>query len=81
MDGLTIFTERFPLHEFTLRRLHGSDPEFRALCADYVTARSALGRWKAYEARAAEYRKIIRELEDEALEYIEGRHPKQVEGG
>jgi hypothetical protein len=78
MDGLTIFTERFPLHEFTLRRLHGCDLEFRVLCDDYQAAVSACARWKEHKVRAAEYRKIIHELEDEALEYIEGRHPAQV---
>jgi hypothetical protein len=78
MDGLAIFGKRFPLHEFTLRRLHGSDQGFRSLCADYETAAAALARWKTDDTRAEEYRKIIRELEDEALEYIEGRHPTQV---
>jgi hypothetical protein len=78
MDGLIVFLTRFPLHEFTLRRLHSSDPDFRSLCADYQAATSALARWKEHENRAEEYRKIILELEDEALEYIEGRHPAQV---
>lgn len=64
---------RFPDHEFLVRRLHASDPEFRAVCSDYDLARQALRHWEAIEsgsARAEEYRRWVQELEDEILMVI-----------
>jgi len=66
---------RFPAHEFAVRRHFASDPEFREVCEHYATATRALERWTADEDKAAEWREIVNELEDEVLEYLEKQPP------
>jgi hypothetical protein len=64
---------RFPAHEFLLRRLHASDPEFRVVCEDYELALRALRHWETImpdSERAEEYRRWVRELEDEIHQVI-----------
>jgi hypothetical protein len=78
MDDLAAVMKRFPEHEFLLRRLYASDDEFKALCEDYLLATSAVSRWKDDRARAGHYHQLVNELEDEILEFIEGRHPHQI---
>ncbi len=85
MSGLAAIVEKYPKHEFTARRLHAFEPEFKALCDDFTVAMSTFRRWSEDQERAEQYRQMIceleqmiRELEDEALEYLEGRHPHQI---
>ncbi len=74
MTDLAPVIDRFPALEFTVRRLCVSQEDFRRLCEDYSIARCALGRWKADEAKAEDYRRLVRELEEEILEYIKSQH-------
>ena len=67
MSELASVIRRFSDHEFMLRRLHATDPEFKILCEDYATAINALDHWKENASRAEEYRQIIAELEEEIL--------------
>jgi len=48
------------------------------LCEDYALAARALHRWKDDPVRTRQYSQVISELDDEILEYIEGRHPQQL---
>lgn len=73
MKGLASVTKRFPMHELVIRRLHASDPDFRETCEGHATACCALERWKADRERADEYRTLIAEIEEEIIEYVEGR--------
>jgi len=64
---------RFPAHEFLLRRLHASSPEFRVVCGDYELALGALRHWETIgpdSERAEEYRRWVSDLEDEILRVI-----------
>jgi hypothetical protein len=62
---------RFPRHEFAIRRLFVRDPEFRSVCDDYGEVQRALEHWQAaarpVPERVAEYRRMLAELEAEAL--------------
>jgi len=71
MTDLALVVHRFTEYELAVRRCWASDLEFRAVCEDYATATCAVERWKTDEAKAAHYRKIIEELEDEIQEYLE----------
>ena len=64
---------RFPQYASKIRRLRARDPDFRAICDDYNDARSALKHWEAagQAERAAEYREILKELEEEVLAILE----------
>ncbi len=77
-DELAALIKRFPAHEFQVRRLHASNREFKALCEDHALAADAAKKWKDDEVRFAQYLRLVSELEDEVLEFIEGRHPDQI---
>ena len=70
---------RFPQYASKIRRLRARDPDFRSICDDYDDARRALKHWEAAgqaaPERAAEYREILKELEDEVLAIL-----KSVQG-
>jgi hypothetical protein len=70
MEEVTLLIRRFPAHEFAVRRLYASDPEFKEVCEHYATATSALECWKTDEDKAAEWGEMIKELEDEVLEFL-----------
>ena len=78
MEGPTAVIETFPEHEFAVRRIFASDDEFRTLCEDYSLATTAFVRWKENQEKADQYRQVISELKEEILEFIEGRHPRQL---
>jgi hypothetical protein len=69
-----LLVSRFPRHEFAIRRLYVRDPEFRAVCDDYDQVRRALEHWQASDrgvpGRVAEYRRMLEELEAEALTFL-----------
>jgi hypothetical protein len=75
-----LLVSRFPGHEFTIRRLYGRDPGFRAVCDDYGEVRRALEHWQAADRpvpeRVAEYRRMLGELEAEALGMLEASGSK-----
>jgi outer membrane protein assembly factor BamD (BamD/ComL family) len=68
IDGLV---RQLPRHEFAIRRLYASDPEFRAVCCDYCEVRRALEYWQVTDRsmpeRVEEYRRMLDELEAEVL--------------
>lgn len=71
MPSIDLLASRFPRQELPIRRLCVRDPEFRAVCDDYAEVRRALEHWQAaaqpVPARVAEYRRMLEELEAEAL--------------
>jgi len=75
MNDVAMVISRFPAHEFAARRCYASDADFRELCENYATTWSALKRWKSDGGKAAEYRQLVRELEDEILAYLEQQRP------
>lgn len=75
MNDVVMVISRFPTHEFAARRCYASDVDFREMCENYATTRSALDRWKSDGGKAAEYRQLMRELEDEILAYLEQLRP------
>lgn len=79
MKDVALVIGRFPAHEFAVRRLYVSDPEFREACEHYATAARALERWTANEDKAAEWREMVNELEDEVLEFLEKQPPARGE--
>jgi hypothetical protein len=70
-DEIEALACRFPQHASAIRRLHARDPDFRSICDDYDDAQRALKHWeaagRAAPERVAEYREILKELEEEAL--------------
>ena len=62
---------RFPDRARSIRRLQAADVTFGAICEDYADALRALEYWQAADQsshkKAEEYRRLIAELEDEAL--------------
>jgi hypothetical protein len=73
VPSIDLLVNRFPRHEFAIRRRYVRDPEFRAVCDDYYEVQRALEHWQATESvpeRAAEYRRMLEELEAEALAFV-----------
>jgi outer membrane protein assembly factor BamD (BamD/ComL family) len=80
VPSIDLLVSRLPRHEFAIRRLYVRDPEFRAVCDDYGEVHRALKHWQAADqavpGRVAEYRRMLKELEAEALTFLnasEGR--------
>jgi hypothetical protein len=69
-----LLVSRFPRHELAIRRLYVNEPEFRAVCDDYGEVQRALEHWQAADrtvvGRVAEYRRMLEELEAEALTFL-----------
>jgi hypothetical protein len=79
MPSLASLVERFPRQELAIRRLHGRDAGFRALCGDHELALAALRHWEAAGAddRACEYRALLAEIEAEIGERLGCTGPVQ----
>lgn len=75
MKGVASVVGRFAAQEFAIRRAYAADPDFREICDDFASAVCALARWSGDEGKAADYRQIIHELEDEISEYLAKRYP------
>ena len=71
MTNVSSVVCRFPVHELKIRRLYGSDPEFRDICEHYAVAIRAYEFWMSDDAKVREYRRLIKELEDELFEILE----------
>jgi hypothetical protein len=75
VPSIDLLLSRFPRHEFAIRRHYGRDPAFREVCDDYAEVRRALQHWQAADqavpGRGAEYRRMLEELEAEALTMLE----------
>jgi hypothetical protein len=71
VPSVDLLVSRLLRHEFAIRRLHARDPEFRSVCDDYDEVQRALEHWQAADPplpeRVAEYRRLLEELEAEAL--------------
>lgn len=69
-DAIEALVRRFPDHARDVRRLHAEDANFRSICEDYVEGLRALAYWQSPDRssqKAEEYRRLVEELEDEAL--------------
>jgi hypothetical protein len=75
MKGVASVVGRFAAQEFAIRRAYAADPEFREICDDFADAACALARWSGDEEKAADYRQIVSELEEEITEYLAKRYP------
>jgi hypothetical protein len=77
VQGVDLLVSRFPTHEFSIRRLYGRDPEFRAVCDDYAEVQTALQHWQVDDRAApgmvSHYRSLLEELESEALSFLDRR--------
>jgi hypothetical protein len=71
VDATAALVRRFPDHACSIMRLGAADATFRAICEDYADALRALAHWQAADfssrKKAEEYRRMVEELEDEAL--------------
>jgi hypothetical protein len=74
MNCLATITRCFGEHEFAVRRLYATDPDFQEICEDYAIAVRSLERWKDNQEKSAEYQNIITEIEAEILAYLEAAH-------
>lgn len=75
--GLFTVLNRFPERGETVKRLFKADSTFQSLCEDYIQCREALHYWNVAEsseaaARRQEYETLLKELEHELLEALDG---------
>jgi hypothetical protein len=75
VDAIEALIRRFPDRARSIRRLQAKDASFRAICEDYAEGLRALAYWQAADhssqQKAHEYRRLVEELEDEALAVLE----------
>jgi hypothetical protein len=79
MEEVRSLVARFPQRELDIRRCFMRDIQFRAVCADREEAMRALRHWlHAAETgdpegtrKAADYERLVAELEQEALTYLD----------
>lgn len=69
-QAISVAVARFPDRAPAIEVLARKDEDFRALCSDIAEAEAALAQWQhssspLKEARCAEYRGLLRELEAE----------------
>ena len=84
LPGIEQLLKDRPEHELALRRLYRREPEFLAVCEDLEAVRRALEHWRAADppvpGRVAECRRMLEELEVEALGFLclrdDGREPR-----
>ena len=80
MKELATIIKRFPMQELAIRRFYASDPDFREACEDYVTANRTLERCQEDEAKAAEFRAMIKEIEREITAYFDSNQHRSNKG-
>jgi hypothetical protein len=82
VNAIAVLVRRFPDHACSIRRLGAADATFRAICDDYGDALRALAHWQAADQsaqqRAEEYRRMVKELEDEALAALKAYESDQM---
>jgi hypothetical protein len=75
VDAIAALARRFPDHARSIRRLEAEDATFRAIYEDYGLALRALAYWRvadqSAQPRAEEYRRLVMELEAEALAILQ----------
>ena len=75
LPSLDRLLDRYPEHELAIRRLFRREPEFCAVCDDYDAVCRALEHWQTRDEpvpeRIAEYRRMLVELEAEALAFLD----------
>jgi len=66
------FVEKFPDHELAVRRLILRDRDFGAVCENHEACLAAARHWEeqGFSERAAEYRRLSSEIEEEILAYL-----------
>lgn len=81
MENIGLLIARFPERELEIRRCYDRGVHFRAICADYEDASTALAYWKKFakedDRKLAEYASLLSELEVEILAQLD-RHPTLV---
>lgn len=78
MEEVRSIVARFPQRELEIRRCFARDAQFRAVCADHEEATRAHRHWlhaakggdPEASRKAADYERLIDELEQEALTYL-----------
>jgi hypothetical protein len=83
-DKAGYIREQFPDHHHRIDLFMAVDTEFLALSEDYDTCVNALRHWigsKESEAntRANEYRILVRDLEEEITQFLEGPQPRWLD--
>jgi hypothetical protein len=83
-DKVHYIRERFPDHNHRIDLLMAVDTEFLALSEDYDTCVNALRHWVGSQepeakTRADEYRILVRELEEEITQVLEGPQPRRLD--
>jgi hypothetical protein len=74
MKCLATVVRCFGAHEFAVRRLYATDPDFQEICEDYAIAIGSLNRWKDDQEKSVDYQDIVTEIEAEILAYLEAAH-------
>jgi len=73
-DQLGILKGNFPTQESRIEALYHDDPDFRALCSDYIYCLDALERLHSQYSQnkhaVDEYEQVKQELEAELREYL-----------
>ena len=78
--NILAINERFPDHKKTIKRLYREDETFQSICEDYQSCYEALKRWSQSvlaeaSARKIEYADLLRDLEQEILQYLREHSP------
>lgn len=91
MNDVREITARFPLREYEIYRLCLQSARFKAICADYELAATALRRWQHIERetgggeqsreKSHEYNMFLQELAHEILEELDRARPSATELG
>ena len=72
--AIDALVRRFPERVRSIRRLQAEDATFRSICEDYAEGLRALAYWQAADRssqqKAEEYRRLVEDLEAEALEAL-----------
>ncbi len=81
-DKVRHIRERFSDKKHSLDLLMAEDPEFLALCEDYDACVDALRYWAKSRvpeanARVNEYRTLVRELEEEVIQFLVALEPRR----
>lgn len=71
--------EQFPKCQFEIEQLCLESADFRELCEDYKEVNSMVATWSdsddTNQVVIDEYQALLKDLETEIMEYVEGRTP------
>ena len=80
MKGLDAVIKRFPMQELAIRRNYATDTDFREACEDYIIANRSLERCRQDETKAAEFKAMIEEIEQEIMDYFDKQQSRSNKG-